>query len=103
LPSESPAKASGVSPLEKEAMTLPSRTGEPQSSFSWTIKVAGHPAGTAKLFGKPVSVMASLKGIQPLTSGLGREISFAPGGSSTTTVTFTDSSACEMEMFTLPV
>jgi hypothetical protein len=65
--------------------------------------VAGHPAGTAKLFGKPVSVMASLVGVQPVTSGLGLELPFDAEGDSTTTVTFTVWSDCEIEMFTLPV
>ena len=84
-------------------MTSPLRTGEPQSSLSWTIKVAGHPAGTVKLFGKPVSVMASALGVQPFASGLGRDLAFAAGAGATTKVTFTDCSTCEMETLTLPV
>src|SRR5271165_1625715 len=59
----------GGSPFEKLATTAPLETELAQSSLSRTISVAGHVAGTEKLLEMPISVMASLLGVQLVACG----------------------------------
>ena len=89
--------------MEKLATTEPLTTAAPQSSLSCVIKVAGHPAGTVKLFTMPVSVIASLAGVHPgeVTCERTPAVVAVPGR--TTNVTFTLASVPDMDTFTLPV
>ncbi len=74
----------------------------PQSSLSCAIRLAGHAAGTEKLFTNPVSVSANWLGVQPAAaSGLNAvELVELPGR--ITAVMFTVLTTPDIEMLTLP-